>query len=75
MPIARDISHLANGQMAMIRGLTGHPTLRARLQELGFTPGANVRLIARAAFGGALAFQVRGSTIALRRADATCVEI
>jgi Fe2+ transport system protein FeoA len=75
MTLARDISHLGNGQEAMIRGISGHPTLRARLQELGFTPGSNVRLVARAAFGGALAFQVRGSTIALRRADASCVEI
>ena len=45
------------------------------IQELGFTPGATVRLVAKAAFGGAMAFQVRGSTIALRRADAACVEI
>ena len=53
----------------------GHSTLSQRLQELGFTPGATVRLVAKAAFGGAMAFQVRGSTIALRRADAACVEI
>jgi len=70
-----DIAHLGHGQNATVRGVTGHPVLRARLQELGFTPGSNVRLVARGAFGGAMAFQVRGSTIALRRADAACVEI
>ena len=69
------LAHLGMRQSATIRGIGGHPSLRARLQELGFTPGAKVRLVARAAFGGALACQVRGSTIALRRADATCVEL
>lgn len=69
------LAHLGIRQSATIRGITGHPSLRARLQELGFTPGATVCMVARAAFGGALACQVRGSTIALRRADAGCVEL
>ncbi|HQF54652.1 MAG TPA: FeoA family protein [Fibrobacteria bacterium] len=71
----RNISQLGNGQEASIRRVGGHSSLSQRLQELGFTPGATVRLVAKAAFGGAMAFQVRGSTIALRRADAACVEI
>lgn len=73
--MAHNISQLGNGQEASIRRVGGHTTLCQRLQELGFTPGTPVRLVAKAAFGGALAFQVRGSTIALRRADAACVEI
>lgn len=73
--MSRNLSHLGNGQEASIRNVAGHTILRQRLQELGFTPGASVRLVAKAAFGGAMAFQVRGSTIALRRVDAACVEI
>ena len=73
--MARNLSQLGNGQEASIRSVSGHSVLSQRLQELGFTPGTPVRLVAKAAFGGALAFQVRGSTIALRRADAACVEI
>ncbi len=69
------IAHLGNGQEASIQRVVGHSTLSQRLLELGFTPGATVRLVAKAAFGGAMAFQVRGSTIALRRADAACVKI
>ncbi len=73
--MSRNLSQLGNGQEASIRSVRGHSVLSQRLQELGFTPGTPVRLVAKAAFGGALAFQVRGSTIALRRADAACVEI
>jgi ferrous iron transport protein A len=75
MTAPRNLSQMLQGHVAMIRGIGGHPTLRSRLQELGFTPGATVRMVARAAFGGALAVQLRGSTIALRRTDAACVEL
>ncbi len=70
-----NIAQLEKDQEASIRRVGGHATLRSRLQELGFTPGTTIRLVAKAAFGGALAFQVRGSTIALRRADAACIEL
>jgi Fe2+ transport system protein FeoA len=74
MTYGHNLSQLGNGQEVSIRKVAGHSTLSQRLQELGFTPGVSVRLVAKAAFGGAMAFQVRGSTIALRRADAACVE-
>lgn len=70
-----NISALGNHREATIRKVGGPAALRSRLYESGFTPGASVRLVAKAAFGGAMAFQVRGSTIALRRADAACIEI
>lgn len=71
----RNLSHLSRGQTATIQGISAPGTLRLRLQELGFTPGADVQLVARSAFGGALAFRLRGSMVALRRADSSCVEI
>jgi Fe2+ transport system protein FeoA len=70
-----NITQLSKDQEACIRTVSGHADLSSRLQELGFTPGTKIRLVAKAAFGGAMAFQVRGSTIALRRADAACIEI
>lgn len=70
-----NLAGLPRGESAIVRGLAGHPELRCRLQEMGFTPGCVVRLVAKAAFGGPLAFQVRGSLVALRRSDAACVEV
>jgi len=69
----RTLAHLEKNSMAVIHALQGHPELRSRLQEIGFTPGSEVRLVARAAFGGPLAFQLRGSMVALRRSDAACI--
>jgi len=70
-----NLAQLSRGAAAVVRNLGGHPELRSRLQEMGFTPGCPVRLVARAAFGGPMAFQVRGTLVALRKADAACVEI
>jgi Fe2+ transport system protein FeoA len=67
------LTHLNKGDSAVIRSLQGHQDLRFRLQEMGFTPGAEVRLVAQAAFGGPLAFALRGTTVALRRSDADCI--
>ena len=68
-----NLAGMRRGAVATVKSLGGHPELRARLQELGFVPGSEVRLVAAAAFGGALAFQVRGSTVALRRSDAATI--
>lgn len=72
---SKTLAGLKKGSDAVILDVGGHPVLRARLQEMGFTPGCTVKLVARAPFGGPLAFQVRGSTVALRRADAESVVI
>ena len=73
-----DVIHLVL-QDAGLKDILVPPTFpflhASRLQEMGFTPGCPVRLVAKAAFGGPMAFQVRGSLVALRRSDAACVEV
>ena len=46
-----------------------------RLMELGFTPGQEVTIIAKSPFKDPLAVSVRGTIIALRKAEAECIEI
>ena len=43
--------------------------------ELGFIPGAAVTALQRAPFGGAVSYEVMGTGIALRSADARRIEI
>lgn len=47
--------------------------LSDRLQSLGFVPGAEVEIVAKVAFGGPLAVDLRGARFALRRRDAQSV--
>lgn len=46
-----------------------------RLMELGFTPGQEVTVIAKSPFKDPLAVSVRGTIIALRKAEAECIKI
>jgi ferrous iron transport protein A len=71
--MSNSLAQMEKGGEAVIRSVEGQPELRFRLQEMGFTPGAEVQLVAKAAFGGPMAFSLRGTTIALRRSDADCV--
>jgi ferrous iron transport protein A len=45
------------------------------LSELGFVPGARVRIVAKAAFGGPLAVRVGSDTFALRRIEANTIQV
>jgi ferrous iron transport protein A len=54
----------------------GSPEWARWLEEIGFIPGEQVVLMARAALGGdPLVVRVGQSTFALRRAEAACVQL
>lgn len=58
-----------------IRALAGPSLLTERLRELGFLSGEIVRVVGRAPFGEPLLVEVRGATVALRRAEAACLKV
>ena len=59
MPLA-----LANiGEESMIRRVCGSPALRKHLEDLGFTAGTTVRVVA--ALGGNLIVKVKESRVAI----------
>ena len=43
------------------------------LENLGFVPGTHAEVIAKTPFSGPLAIEIRGTRIALRKKDATCI--
>ena len=54
----------------------GLPEWQTRLEEIGFLPGEPVRVIAQGAPGGdPLVVRIADSTFALRRAEATCIQV
>ena len=67
------IATLNLGHEATITGLTGPEETRLQLQELGFTPGSIVKFVARSPFRDPVAFEVKGTTIALRQEEASCI--
>lgn len=73
------LADLALHQPARVAGLTppaGAPEWGPWLAEIGFLPGESVRVLSRARPGGdPLVVRVGDSTFALRRAEATCVQV
>jgi ferrous iron transport protein A len=71
------LASLPRGTRAAIAGVHSIETaavgLPARLRELGFVDGEEVRVLMRGLRGGPLAVRIGGSTFALRVAEAECV--
>lgn len=70
-----DLSGLGSGQRGVIAQLHFSGGKRRRLMELGFIPGATVTALQTAPFGGAVSYEIMGTVIALRPADAQRIEI
>ncbi len=66
---------LEPGSECEISSVVGDPVVVARLMELGFIQGEKVQLAGRAPFGEPLIIEIRGSTIALRKSEASCVQL
>lgn len=67
-------SELKKGQWAVIRCINGAETAQ-RLLEMGFLPGAEIRLTGKGLFGNPLAFRVGLLHAALRRNEAAMIEV
>ncbi len=69
------LAEVSDGFHGEIRDLRGDVAVCSRLLEIGFTPGQSVRLVAKSPFRDPLAFSLRGTVIALRRFEASCILI
>jgi ferrous iron transport protein A len=69
------LDQLALGQSAKVIKLTGAPSVRRRLMEMGITPSALVEAIRWAPLGDPLDIKVRGYHLSLRREEAAAVEV
>ena len=58
--------------VGMARDADGRST---RLEDLGFLVGTSVRVDRRAALGDPTIYELRGTRIALRKADAALIEV
>lgn len=72
MPV--NAGQLKKGQSAVIVNVKGGETAQ-RLLEMGFLPGAEIRLTGKGPFGNPMAFRVGFLHAALRKEEAAMIEI
>ena len=70
-----DITSLKVGMSGIISQIVGGDDLSMQLEEMGFVPGCEVSVVSRGPFAGPVALAVRGTTIALRRNEASRIKI
>ena len=64
------------GQLVSISKINAvHAAAKRRLLSMGFTPGACLKVIGITPFQGALQIKIRGYFVAIRRSDASNIEV
>lgn len=69
------LSALADGQSGRISSVSLSGPMRKRLRDLGMIEGTQVKCLQKGPSGDPIAFFVRGTAIAIRRQDASCIHI
>ncbi|NLT09739.1 MAG: ferrous iron transport protein A [Ruminococcus sp.] len=67
------LSSLNTGESCIIHSIEHCGSLRRRLMELGFVPGAKAGCLHRSS--GMTAFSISGTVIALRRCDSEMIKV
>jgi len=71
----RNASNLKFGEKAIILDVdNSHPSSH-RILEIGFTPGQEIELVNKSVFNDPIALAIRGTIIAIRKNEATCILI
>ena len=70
-----NLHNLTPGTGALIYKLNATDSLRRRLLDIGFTPGAQVTCLFQSPAGDPKAYAIMGSVMALRSEEASRIEI
>ena len=70
-----NLSDLHNEQTAFVLRTNGSPSLRLRLEELGFVPGQEVTRVFATPMGSPIVFAMLGQRVALRSNEAALIEV
>src|SRR5215207_2280364 len=74
-PAAVTLDALEAGRHARVAAVRGSGAVARRLMEMGFVPGAPVRVIKAAPLGDPLEVRVRNYHLALRRSEAQTISV
>lgn len=71
---SQPLTTLNGGESAVVQSLRGGASFRSRLAALGFTPGANIRMLQNLGHGPVLV-TIRDTRIALGRGEACKIHV
>lgn len=74
-PFPATLDDLKVSQTGRVVQLTGSPTVRQRLGEMGLTSGSKIRVVRVAPLGDPVQIAVRHYHLSLRRSETRCIII
>lgn len=69
------LTDLPLGQTARVVSVSGDSAITRRLLEMGVIPGIDLKVIRTAPFGDPIEVRVRGYSLAMRRTEASTIEV
>lgn len=63
------LSDIKVGDKVIIKNLVTNDNIKRRLLDIGLIEGTKVECVLKSAFGGFLAYLIRGAVIAIRKED------
>lgn len=69
------LTHMDEGQCAVVTGIDSSGGMRRRLMDLGIIEGTQIKCVVKSPFGEPVAYLIRGATIALRAEDSDNIRI
>jgi ferrous iron transport protein A len=69
------VATLNNGEYAKVVSLIGDESVTKRLMEMGIVPGVTIRKIKSAPFGDPIEIRVLGYSLAVRKKEASQIQI
>ena len=75
MQTRQTLARLRPDEKAVVRDLQVDGDMRRRLQDIGMVDGTTVECVQRSPLGDPSAYWIRGAVIALRREDASAVQV
>ena len=74
-PECRTLAELEVGQRARVTQLLVEGLTRRRLLDLGLLAGTEIRVVMKSPLGNPIAYEIRGSVLALRSKDASKIVV
>lgn len=75
LKIPKTLTSLEIGETATIKEVCAKGSIKRRLLDIGFTPGALAECVLKSPASDPIAYKIRGSIIALRNEDSDTVII
>ncbi|PFE89631.1 ferrous iron transport protein A [Bacillus thuringiensis] len=69
----KPLSEFKTGEFVQIEKIQLEGTMKRRLLDLGFIPGATIKVLQRSPLGDPVAYQVSNTTIALRKEESSLI--